>query len=138
MKTYTIKEMSELYQVPASTLRYYEDIGLLINVGRTESNQRIYTDEHIRRLDGIGCFKNTGLPIAKIQEYYLYEENIENNIDNIIALVTQHEEDTKLQIAQMQNALLHIQQKVRYYQGIKNAIQTETQWPKWSDYDTPS
>lgn len=132
-KIYSIKEMSQFYNVPASTLRYYEDIGLLVNVGRTESGQRIYTDEHIRRMDGINCFKNTGLPIAKIQEFFLYESDVENNIDKIIALVTKHEEDTKQQIAKMQNDLLHIQQKVRHYQGIKTAITNGTKWPDWAD-----
>ena len=70
MNTYTIRDLSLRFNVPSSTLRYYEDMGLLENVGRTENNQRIYTDEHIRRLEGINCFKRTGLPIAKIQEFY--------------------------------------------------------------------
>ncbi len=131
--TYTIKQMSQHYNIPASTLRYYEDIGLLINVGRTESGQRIYTDEHIRRMDGINCFKNTGLPISKIQEFYLYESDVESNIDKIIALVTKHEENTKQQIAKMQADLLHVQRKVRHYQGIKAAIQNGTEWPSWAD-----
>lgn len=122
MQTYTIRELSQKYNVPASTLRYYEDIGLLVNVGRTESNQRIYTEEHIRRLDGIHCFKNTGLPIAKIQEFYVYESDVEANIDSILELVSQHEENTKQQIAKMQNDLLHIQEKVRHYQAIKSSI----------------
>ena len=131
--TYTIKQMSQHYNIPASTLRYYEEIGLLVNVGRTESGQRIYTDEHIRRMDGINCFKNTGLPIAKIQEFYLYEGDVENNIDKIIELVNTHEENTKQQITKMQSDLLHIQQKVRHYNSIKVAIETGTEWPSWSD-----
>ena len=133
MKTYTIKEISQLYNMPASTLRYYEDIGLLTNVERTKSNQRIYTNEHIRKLDGINCFKNTGLPISKIQEFYLYENDIPTNIDKIIDIVTMHEKHTTEQIAKMQSDLLHIQHKVRYYQGIKNAISKEENWPHWSD-----
>lgn len=125
MQTYTIKELSEKYNLPASTLRYYEEIGLLINVGRTSSQQRFYTEEHIRRLDGIRCFKNTGLSIAKIQEFYVYDQDVEANIDAILALVTQHEEDTKQQIAKMQSDLLHIQQKVRRYQELKERIQNK-------------
>ena len=125
MQTYTIKELSEKYDLPASTLRYYEEIGLLVNVGRTSNNQRIYTEEHIRRLDGIRCFKNTGLSIAKIQEFYVYDQDVEANIDAILALVTQHEEDTKQQIAKMQNDLLHIQEKVRRYKELKERIKNK-------------
>lgn len=111
-----------MYNVPASTLRYYEEIGLLVNVGRTESKQRIYTEEHIRRMDGINCFKNTGLPIAKIQEFYVYESDLYANIDSILQLVSEHETNTKLQIAKMQSDLLHIQEKVRHYTEIKNKL----------------
>ena len=31
-QTYTIREMSERFGLPASTLRYYEEIGLLTDV----------------------------------------------------------------------------------------------------------
>lgn len=47
MKTYTIKEISQMFYLPSSTLRYYEEMGLLTDVGRTVSGQRIYTDEHV-------------------------------------------------------------------------------------------
>ena len=30
--TYTIRQISNLYKLPASTLRYYEDLGLLTDV----------------------------------------------------------------------------------------------------------
>lgn len=37
MDTYTIKEVSEMFHLPSSTLRYYEDLGILTNVGRSKS-----------------------------------------------------------------------------------------------------
>lgn len=135
MSTYTIKELSKLFDVQSSTLRYYEDIGLLTNVGRTDTNQRIYTDEHIARLNAISCFKNTGLPISKMQDFFKYEANLENNIDEIIDLVTEHEKNIKEQIKRMQDELAHIEQKVRYYNGIKKAIDDNTPWPLWDDYN---
>ena len=91
MKTYSINEISKLFDVQSSTLRYYEDMGLLENVGRTKTNQRIYTDEHISRLNAISCFKNTGLPISKMQDFFRYEKDLSNNIEDIIQLVTEHE-----------------------------------------------
>ncbi|MBO5228668.1 MAG: MerR family transcriptional regulator [Lachnospiraceae bacterium] len=135
MKEYTIKEISNLFNVPSSTLRYYEDIGLLVNVGRTNNNQRIYTEEHLSRLKAIDCFKNTGLPITKMLDFFKYENNLAENIDNIITLVTEHEKSINEQLQKMQQSLLHIQQKVRYYNGIKEAIDTDSNWPSWDDYN---
>ena len=135
MNTYTIRDLSLRFNVPSSTLRYYEDMGLLENVGRTENNQRIYTDEHIRRLEGINCFKRTGLPIAKIQEFYKYEGNLDEHIDDIIQLVTEHERNIQAKIAELQQELLHIQHKVRFYNGIKEAIDSGSPKPDWGDFE---
>lgn len=133
MNTYTIKDLSRRLDVPSSTLRYYEDIGLLENVGRTDNNQRIYTDEHIRRLEGINCFKKTGLPIARIQEFYTYEKDVDAHIDDILQLVTEHESNIQAKIAELQQELQHIQHKVRFYNGIKNALTSGQKPPKWED-----
>ena len=47
MKEYTIRELSKMFDLPASTIRYYEDEGILTNVGRTSSGQRVFTDGHV-------------------------------------------------------------------------------------------
>lgn len=132
MSTYTIKQISEQFNIPASTLRYYESIGLLPPVGRKQQ-QRIYNDIHLQRLQAIECFKNTGLSIGKMLEFFEYEQNLEMHIEDILTLVSDHEEAIQAQIAQLQQDLLHIQHKVRYYTGIKHAIETNTTWPTWEE-----
>lgn len=135
MKTYTIKEISSMFNIPSSTLRYYEDIGLLVNVDRTDRNQRLYTDEHINRLNAINCFKTTGLSISKMQYFFNLENNLEENIDNIIELVSEHEKNINKQIQKLQLELTHIEHKVRYYNGIKQAILSKSKWPCWGDFN---
>lgn len=132
MQTYTIRELSTLTGIPASALRYYEEIGLLTNVARDGKN-RIYNDCHLNRLHAIQCFKNTGMPIAKMQDFFRYEENIPCHIDDIITLVTAHEADIEAQIATLQKELAHIQHKVRFYNKIKEAITEHGEWPKWEE-----
>ncbi len=138
MQTYSIKEISKCFHLSASALRYYEEIGLLKNVQRTPNHQRIYTDEHIGRLYSIACFKNTGLPISKMLDFFHYEENITEHIDDIISLVSEHESHIQEEILKMQTDLLHIQQKVRFYHGIKDAINSGKEWPCWGDYSRES
>ena len=45
MKTYTIKEVSELFNIPNSTIRYYEEIGLLTKVERNYTGKRIFLEK---------------------------------------------------------------------------------------------
>lgn len=135
MNKYNIKQLSEKYNLPASTLRYYEEIGLLENVGRTESKQRSYNDEHIGRLDAIQCFRETGLSIAEMLTFFKLLSSIPENIDDIIKLLINHEQDVNEQINKYQENLLHLQHKIRFYKGIKEAIDEKKPWPCWSQYE---
>ena len=87
MKTYSIREISELFSLPASTLRYYESEGLLTDVAKSSSGQRIYTEKHIERLNCINCFKRTGMTIPHLRKFFEYETDEAQHIDDIIHLL---------------------------------------------------
>ena len=87
MKTYSIREISELFSLPASTLRYYESEGLLPNVEKSSSGQRIYTEKHIERLNCINCFKRTGMTIPQLRKFFEYETDEAQYIDDVICLL---------------------------------------------------
>lgn len=130
-QTYTIREMSERFGLPASTLRYYEEIGLLTDVIHTESKKRIYSQQHIDCMTAILCFKRTGLPIAGIQEFFRLENDIPGNIDQMVAILKEHEQNTREKIERMESDLEHIQQKVRYYSAVRDAIKNGDEMPSW-------
>lgn len=132
-KTYTIRELSTKYNLPSSTLRYYEDMGLLTNVIHTEKGARIYTQEHIARLEGILCFKRTGLPIAKIQEYYRFEADLDAHIDDIVTMMNQQEQDILKQLEDLNSGLEHIRQKIYYYNLVKEALSKGETIPSWDE-----
>lgn len=134
-RTYGINEVAERFGLPQSTLRYYEKVGLLVDVTRDANGQRVYTDEDLKRLEGIQCFKNGGLPIAKIREFFQYDDDLEHHIDDIIRLVADHEHDLTITIATLRHDLTHIHQKTLFYRGIKEAIEEGRPWPKFEDYE---
>ncbi len=136
-KTYTIREFSRRYQLPSSTLRYYEEVGLLTDVIHTDNGQRLYTDKHVERMDGILCFKRAGMPISKMQDYYHYEENLPENIDRIIALVGAHEKDLERQLIDLEADLAHIRRKVYFFNEVKRALQEGREQPKWAEMFPP-
>lgn len=134
MKTYTIKEVSQLFNLPASTLRYYEDMGILTNIGRTDAGQRVYTEGHINRLRSICCFKGTGMSISKLQAFFTYEENEEEHIDDILSLLAGQKDEVEKQIEQLKADLEHVKRKLSYYSDIKTSIESGTPRPCWRDY----
>lgn len=132
-QTYTIRDLSLKYNLPSSTLRYYEDMGLLTDVIHTDKGARIYTQHHIERLEGILCFKRTGLPIAKIQEYYRYETDIEAHMEEIVTMMTEQEQEILKQIQDLTDGLEHIRQKIYYYNLVKDALAKGETMPTWAE-----
>jgi DNA-binding transcriptional MerR regulator len=68
--TYTIREAAALSGLPASTLRYYESIGVITPIGRGESSgHRVYTEQDMNVLTGIACLAATGLSVSDMRRY---------------------------------------------------------------------
>ncbi|GAA5525301.1 hypothetical protein Maes01_01867 [Microbulbifer aestuariivivens] len=56
--------------VPASTIRYYEQIGLLPGVTRSEGGSRRYPDEAILRLQMIRALQALGFTLEQMQVFF--------------------------------------------------------------------
>jgi len=134
MPKYTIKEISSLLNIPASTLRYYENIGLLNNVERNSTKQRIYTKEHINKLKAIACFKGTGMTISMIQTFFTYESKENEHIDDILSLLSEQKDNIEKQLNQIKNDMKHIERKLKYYSHMKKSIEKNETPPSWDDY----
>ena len=69
-----IKDISSKTGTPASTLRYYEKIGLLPTVSR-QSGQRVYTDSMVWRVNFINVAKSTGFTLDEIKALFQLSDN---------------------------------------------------------------
>ncbi len=67
----TIKEVSEKYCITGDTLRYYERVGMIPPVGRTQGGIRDYTDKDLSWIELVLCMRGAGLPIEAIIEYVM-------------------------------------------------------------------
>ncbi|GAA2622451.1 heavy metal-responsive transcriptional regulator [Streptomyces vastus] len=67
MTSYRISQVAERCGLPATTLRFYEDQGLLAP-RRTPSGYRLYGDETVERLKFIKAAKRVGLSLDDIRE----------------------------------------------------------------------
>jgi DNA-binding transcriptional MerR regulator len=63
---YTIGQVSEMFQLPISTLRYYDKEGLFPNLER-QSGRRLFSEDEIEALRVIECLKASGLEIKDIK-----------------------------------------------------------------------
>lgn len=134
MKEYTIREISKMFGLPASTIRYYEDEGILTNIARTASGQRIFTDGHVNRLRTICCFKNTGMTIAELKQFFAYETDEAAHLDDILTLLRERRDAATAQIAQLKENYAHVLRKIHYYEDIQKSLTDHLPLPQWGDY----
>ena len=130
--TYTITELSKQFNLPASTIRYYEKIGLLENVEHVNS-RRFYNDSHIDRLNAIECFKKALLPLDDIRLFFSYEKDMEANSEKILEMMKSQEVRTQESLEALQAGLAHLQKKIRFYTLVSEAVKNKTPMPDWND-----
>lgn len=69
-RSYTIKEAAALTGLPASTLRYYESIGVIAPVARgASSGHRVYDDADLDQLMWVACLAATGMSVSDMRAY---------------------------------------------------------------------
>src|SRR5215211_8771616 len=64
-----IMQVSKQYGISSDTLRYYERVGLIPPVRRTENGIRDYNELDLRRVDFIRCMRSAGLPVEVLIKY---------------------------------------------------------------------
>ena len=65
----TMAEVSKKYDLSADTIRYYEKIGLIPTIPRTEKGIRDFDEESCNWIEFIKCMRNAGMEIEILLEY---------------------------------------------------------------------
>jgi len=77
---YTIGQVSAMFGLPVSTLRYYDKEGFFPNLER-KGNIRYFSDNELEALRIIECLKKSGLEIKDIKQFFICMQIRMNIID---------------------------------------------------------
>ena len=129
--TYTIKQMSELTGLPASTLRYYDNEGLLPSLKRNDNNVRIFTDEDFHTLKLINCLKRSGLQLKEIKEYMNMAKKGNDTLKGRLAIFYKRRRLLKREMKTLIDVMSVIEYKCWYYEqaceaGSEDAVKNLT------------
>lgn len=111
-----IAEVSEKYNISCDTLRYYERIGLLPPVNRSESGIRDYRDIDVRRVEFVKCMRSAGLPIEVLIEYVALVQQGDGTIDARKEILIEQREQLLVRMAEMQKTLDVLDRKISVYE----------------------
>ena len=118
MKTWHIKELSDLTNVSVRMLRHYDKIGLLAPSFREENGYRCYTAPDLAKLQQIIALKYFGFSLSRIKSILQKHSNVYAHLQ------------AQQQVIKKQN--LHLQQVNDVIDGILKGYSTDNS-PDWSD-----
>ena len=111
----TISEVSKRYGISQDTLRYYERIGVIPPVHRTENGLRDYTEEDCGWVELAGCMRGAGLPLPALAEYVRLSQEGDGTIPDRRELLMKQKERLALQIEAIQKTMERLEYKISCY-----------------------
>lgn len=121
----TIAEVAKKYDLTPDTLRYYERIGLIPEVGRSSGGIRDYTEEDCRWIALAKCLRSAGVQIEALARYVELFQQGEHTFDERKAILVEQRERLIERIADMQAALARLDMKIERYDQLVHPVENE-------------
>ena len=112
---YTIGQISEMFSIPVSTIRYYDKEGLFPDLER-QSGIRKFSEREVEALRVIECLKASGLEIRDIKRFMEWTTEGSASYERRKQLFETRKEAVEEEINQLQRTLDMLKFKCWYYE----------------------
>ena len=117
---YTIGQVSKIFGLPVSTLRYYDKEGLFPDMERSNGIRR-FGQRELEALRVIECLKKSGMEIKDIRQFMEWCAQGSSTYPQRRAMFIRQKESVEAEIARMNRVLDMLSFKCWYYeQAIKD------------------
>jgi DNA-binding transcriptional MerR regulator len=118
-RSYTIKDAAALTGLPASTLRYYESIGVIPPVSRgASSKHRVYDDDDLDQLMWVACLAATGMSVSDMRAYAANGALGPSAAAQQIDLLAAQERRLAVEAEQVALRQRYVRLKIAYWQAV--------------------
>ncbi|HIZ80309.1 MAG TPA: MerR family transcriptional regulator [Candidatus Lachnoclostridium stercorigallinarum] len=119
----TIKEVSEKFDIPQGTLRYYEKVGLIPRVTRSSGGIRNYQESDLGWVELAKCMRGAGLSVEVLLEYVQLCQQGDSTIPDRLSLLKEQKDHLLQQKEQIEAALNRLNYKIsRYEVAVKTGV----------------
>lgn len=118
--TYSIKEAAALTGLPASTLRYYESIGVITPISRGDSSKhRVYSDADLDLLTWVACLAATGMSVSDMRRYVANGQLGPTAAAEQIELLTAQQQRLAIEAQQVALRKRYVELKIDYWRAVQ-------------------
>lgn len=111
---YTIGQVSQMFNIPISTLRYYDKEGFFPNLKRSSGIRR-FGEQDIEALKVIECLKESGLELKDVKQFIKWATKGSSTYKNRKELFEKRKIAVEQEIKKLQNTLNILEYKCWYY-----------------------
>ena len=112
---YSIGEVSRMFGLPQSTLRYYDKEGLLPQIQRQGTGIRRFDQQTIEALRVIECLKKSGMEIKDIRQFMIWCGEGASTYQQRLELFQRRRAEVEQELARLKKTLAMIDFKCWYY-----------------------
>ena len=112
---YSIGEVSRMFGLPQSTLRYYDKEGLLPQIQRQGAGIRRFDEQAIEALRVIECLKKSGMEIKDIRQFMIWCGEGASTYQQRLELFQRRRAEVEQELARLKKTLAMIDFKCWYY-----------------------
>jgi DNA-binding transcriptional MerR regulator len=117
--TYSITEAAALSGLPASTLRYYESIGVIAPISRGQSSKhRLFSEEDLDQVMWVACLAATGMSVSDMRQYVANGALGAAAAKEQVQLLQQQEKHLAVDAEQIALRRRYVQLKIGYWQAM--------------------
>jgi MerR family mercuric resistance operon transcriptional regulator len=108
-RRYTISQLAHAAEVPTTTVRYYERVGLVRPEDRSAGNYRLYSDESLQKLKFIRTAQAIGFTLDDVKALLSTPDSSAASCRQVQSLI----EERLAEVAQRLKDLRHVQQVLK-------------------------
>ncbi len=117
-----IATAAEMTGCTIDTLRYYERAGVLPDITRSASGQRLYSDDDLGWVAFVRRLRATGMPMRRVHDYTTMVRAGATTIANRRRLLEEHRTTVAAAIAELTEALDVLDAKIHHYEATEQGI----------------
>ncbi|BBI36648.1 MerR family transcriptional regulator [Cohnella abietis] len=115
MNYYSIGQASAKFNIPESTLRYYDKKGLLPLIERDEAGRRLFSEHQMALLQSLIYLKNTHMPIKSIRQYMEWFVEGDSTLEFRLDMIRKHKQRVLDEISLLTKYVPGIDKKIDRY-----------------------
>ncbi len=121
-RSYSIKEAAALSGLPASTLRYYEQIGVIAPVDRgASSGHRVYDEGDLDELMWVSCLAATGMSVSDMRRYMANSRRGAEGAADQERLLADQQQRLAAEADALALRRRYVAVKIAYWQAVRSA-----------------